>query len=152
VEGLVRKHDKGNPLRTHAEKAAIGIYHKAVTWNRSGKLAGCHGGLTGSHVLLVLQSLIFDFLNDNTGRLTSEVCWAHRRRLEPVQVFLVVAECSQRHAWRQTGVCAGHDPGAGTRCAEANERLCLRLHELATNRVAGAGADCIHVRNGKAGR
>jgi hypothetical protein len=51
------------------KKAAIRIYHKAVAWNRSGKLAGRHGGLIGSHVLLVLHSLIFDFLNHNTGRL-----------------------------------------------------------------------------------
>src|ERR1039457_1904870 len=29
----------------------------------------CHGGLIGSHVLLVLHSLIFDFLNHSTGRL-----------------------------------------------------------------------------------
>jgi hypothetical protein len=51
------------------KKAAIRIYHKAVEWNRSGKLAGCHGGLIGSHVLLVLHTLIFDFLNHATGRL-----------------------------------------------------------------------------------
>lgn len=51
------------------KKTAIRIYHKAVAWNRSGKLARCHGGLIGSHVLLVLHSLIFDFLNHNTGRL-----------------------------------------------------------------------------------
>src|ERR1035441_2358632 len=29
----------------------------------------CHGGLIGSHVLLVLHTLIFDFLNHRTGRL-----------------------------------------------------------------------------------
>jgi hypothetical protein len=51
------------------KKTAIRIYHKAVAWNRSGKLSGRHGGLIGSHVLLVLHSLIFDFLNHNTGRL-----------------------------------------------------------------------------------
>ena len=51
------------------KKAAIRIYHKAVEWNRRDKLAGCHGGLIGSHVLLVLHSLIFDFLNHTTGRL-----------------------------------------------------------------------------------
>ena len=51
------------------KNAAIRIYHKAVEWNRRGKLAGCHGGLIGSHVLLVLHSLIFDFLNHRTGRL-----------------------------------------------------------------------------------
>jgi len=51
------------------KKAAIRLYHKAVEWNRRGKLAGCHGGLIGSHVLLVLHSLIFDFLNHRTGRL-----------------------------------------------------------------------------------
>ncbi len=51
------------------KKAAIRLYHKAVEWNRRGKLAGCHGGLIGSHVLLVLHTLIFDFLNHATGRL-----------------------------------------------------------------------------------
>jgi hypothetical protein len=51
------------------KKAAIRIYHKAVHWNRSGKLTGRHGGLVGSHVLLVLHTLIFDFLNHATGRL-----------------------------------------------------------------------------------
>ena len=50
-------------------KAVIRIYHKAVDWNRRGKLAGRHGGLVGSHVLLVLHTLIFDFLNHATGRL-----------------------------------------------------------------------------------
>ena len=43
------------------KKAAIRIYHKAVDWNRRGKLAGRHGGLIGSHVLLVLHTLIFEF-------------------------------------------------------------------------------------------
>lgn len=51
------------------KKAAIRIYHKAIAWNRRGKLPGCHGGLIGSHVLLVLHALIFDFLNHKTGRL-----------------------------------------------------------------------------------
>ena len=51
------------------KKAAIRIYHKAVEWNRRGKLAGRHGGLIGSHDLLVLHSMIFDFLNHRTGRL-----------------------------------------------------------------------------------
>lgn len=50
-------------------KVSIRIYHKAVEWNRRGKLAGSHGGLIGSHVLLVLHTLIFDFLNHTTGRL-----------------------------------------------------------------------------------
>ena len=50
-------------------KVAAGIYRKAVRWNGSGKLAGRHGGLVGSHVLLVLHTLIFDFLNHATGRL-----------------------------------------------------------------------------------
>ncbi len=51
------------------KKAAIRVYHKAVQWNRRGKLTGRHGGLIGSHVLLVLHTLIFDFLNHTTGRL-----------------------------------------------------------------------------------
>lgn len=49
--------------------AAMKIYHKAVKWNSSGKLAGKHGGIIGSHVLLVLHTLIFNFLNYGTGRL-----------------------------------------------------------------------------------
>jgi hypothetical protein len=51
------------------KRAAIRIYHKAVEWNGSGKLEGRHGGLVGSHVLLVLHTLIFEFLNHTTGRL-----------------------------------------------------------------------------------
>lgn len=51
------------------KKVAALIYRKAVRWNGSGKLAGRHGGLIGSHVLLVLHTLIFDFLNHTTGRL-----------------------------------------------------------------------------------
>lgn len=51
------------------KKTAIRIYHKAVEWNRRSKVPGCHGGVIGSHVLLVLHSLIFDFLNHRTGRL-----------------------------------------------------------------------------------
>jgi hypothetical protein len=60
---------KEPPFVPMPKKAAVRIYHKAVTWNRRGKLSGCHGGLIGSHVLLVLHSLIFDFLNHRTGRL-----------------------------------------------------------------------------------
>jgi hypothetical protein len=52
-----------------ARKAAALIYRKAVKWNGSGKLGGRHGGLIGSHVLLVLHTLLFDFLNHTTGRL-----------------------------------------------------------------------------------
>lgn len=52
-----------------ARKVAARIYRKAVRWNGSGKLAGRHGGLVGSHVLLVLHTLVFDFLNHATGRL-----------------------------------------------------------------------------------
>jgi hypothetical protein len=51
------------------KKAAMRIYHKVAGWNASGKLAGRHGGLIGSHVMLVLHTLIFDFLNYGTGRL-----------------------------------------------------------------------------------
>jgi hypothetical protein len=51
------------------KKVAIRIYHKAVEWNRRSKTPGCHGGVIGSHVLLVLHSLIFEFLNHRTGRL-----------------------------------------------------------------------------------
>ena len=51
------------------KKSAMRIYHKVAKWNGQGKLAGRHGGLIGSHVLLVLHTLIFDFLNYGTGRL-----------------------------------------------------------------------------------
>jgi hypothetical protein len=51
------------------KKAAMRIYHKAANWNARGKLAGRHGGLIGSHVLLVLHTLIFEFLNHGTGSL-----------------------------------------------------------------------------------
>lgn len=61
------------------KKAVIRIYHKAVEWNRRGKLPGCHGGLIGSHVLLVLHTLIFDFLNHATGRLDPSYSAIQRR-------------------------------------------------------------------------
>jgi hypothetical protein len=51
------------------KKAAIRIYHKAAAWNRRGKIAGKHGGLLGNSTLLVLHTLIFEFLNHKTGRL-----------------------------------------------------------------------------------
>ncbi len=61
------------------KKAVIRIYHKAVEWNRRGKLSRCHGGLIGSHVLLVLHTLIFDFLNHATGRLDPSYSAIQRR-------------------------------------------------------------------------
>lgn len=61
------------------KKVAIRIYHKAAEWNRRGKVAGCHGGLIGSHVLLVLHTLIFDFLNHTTGRLDPSYSAIQRR-------------------------------------------------------------------------
>jgi hypothetical protein len=51
------------------KKTAMRIYHKAAKWNARSKRAGCHGGMIGSHVLLVLHTLIFEFLNYSTGRL-----------------------------------------------------------------------------------
>ena len=51
------------------KEAAMRIFHKAAKWNGQGKLAGCHGGVIGSHVLLVLHTLIFEFLGYGTGRL-----------------------------------------------------------------------------------
>lgn len=61
--------NKDVPFVPMPKKAAIRIYHKALEWNRRGKLAGKHGGMIGSHVLLVLHTLIFGFLNHRTGRL-----------------------------------------------------------------------------------
>ena len=64
------------------KKTAMRIYHKVVKWNGSGKLAGCHGGVIGSHVLLVLHTLIFEFLNHGTGRLDpSYKAIQHKTRL-----------------------------------------------------------------------
>jgi hypothetical protein len=51
------------------KKTAMRIYHKATKWNARSKRAGSHGGVIGSHVLLVLHTLIFEFLNYATGRL-----------------------------------------------------------------------------------
>jgi len=61
------------------KKAVTRIYHKAVEWNRRGKIAGRHGGLIGNHVLMVLHTLIFDFLNHSTGRLDPSYSAIQRR-------------------------------------------------------------------------
>ena len=50
-------------------KAAVRIYYKALQWNGRGKVPGRHGGLLGMPALLVLHTMIFDFLNHKTGRL-----------------------------------------------------------------------------------
>lgn len=50
-------------------RVAARIYRKAVRWNASSKIAGRHGGVIGSHVLLVLHVMVFDFLTYATGSL-----------------------------------------------------------------------------------
>lgn len=50
-------------------KAAARIYYKALKWNGRGKVRGRHGGLLGMPALLVLHTMIFEFLNHRTGRL-----------------------------------------------------------------------------------
>jgi hypothetical protein len=92
------------------KKAAIRIYHKAVAWNRRGKLSGRHGGLIGSHVLLVLHTLIFDFLNHTTGRLDPSYSAIQRRtrlcrqtvakalaRLKQLGIINWVRRCREDH-------------------------------------------------------
>lgn len=50
-------------------KQAARYFQKARAFNRATKIAGRYGGVLGSSALLVLQSLIFDFLNYGSGRL-----------------------------------------------------------------------------------
>lgn len=91
-------------------KVAIRIYHKAVEWNRRDKFAGRHGGLVGSHVLLVLHTLIFDFLNHSTGRLDPSYNAIQRKtrlcrqtvatalaRLKQLGIINWIRRCSEDH-------------------------------------------------------
>lgn len=57
-------------------------------------------------------------------------------RREAVEEFRAAAECSERHACGQLEVLRAmfRDGPRETRFAEANERLCVRLRELAEER------------------
>ena len=70
VEGMVRKHAKRNPLRPHARrKRPCGFITRRSSGTAAGSSPGVTAALIGSHVLLVLHTLIFEFLNHGTGRL-----------------------------------------------------------------------------------
>ena len=51
------------------KKAAVRLFHRARAFDRQTRRAGHHGGAVGPTALLVLQSLIVDFKNFQTGRL-----------------------------------------------------------------------------------
>jgi hypothetical protein len=51
------------------KEALIEWYHKARHWNAAKELEGRYGGTLGSAALRVLECLIFDFQNWNTGQL-----------------------------------------------------------------------------------
>jgi len=64
--GSVRAEVKFMPL---PKKAAVRLWHRAREWDRSTRAPGRHGGKVGRIGLLVLHSLLFDFLNHRTGQL-----------------------------------------------------------------------------------
>src|SRR5664279_2823337 len=51
------------------KKAAIKLWHRARDFDRQTKEPGKHGGTVGHNAMLVLETLIFDFVNFKTGRL-----------------------------------------------------------------------------------
>jgi hypothetical protein len=51
------------------KKAIIEWYHKARHWNAAKEAAGRYGGTLGSACMRVLECLIFDFQNWNSGQL-----------------------------------------------------------------------------------
>ena len=57
---------KSTPM---TKKAAVRLFHRARAFDRQTRRAGHHGGAVGPTALLVLQSLIVDFKNFQTGRL-----------------------------------------------------------------------------------
>jgi hypothetical protein len=52
-----------------AKKAAVKLWHRARAFDRGTHQPGHHGGAVGHTGLVVLHTLIFDFLNHRTGRL-----------------------------------------------------------------------------------
>ena len=70
MAGLVRQHHQGRSVRAFAEKGRYpDLSQRPLSGTGAGNSPDGHGGLIGSHVLLVLHTLIFDFLNHRTGRL-----------------------------------------------------------------------------------
>ena len=65
-KGSVRAEVRFTPL---PKKAAARLWHRAREWDRATRAPGRHGGKVGRIGLLVLHSLIFDFLNHKTGQL-----------------------------------------------------------------------------------
>ncbi len=65
-KGSVRAEVRFTPL---PKKAAARLWHRAREWDRTTRAPGRHGGKVGRVGLLVLHSLIFDFLNHRTGQL-----------------------------------------------------------------------------------
>lgn len=65
-KGSVRAEVRFTPL---PKKAAARLWHRAREWDRATRTPGRHGGKVGRIGLLVLHSLIFDFLNHKTGQL-----------------------------------------------------------------------------------
>jgi hypothetical protein len=57
---------KFQPLK---KKAATRLWHRARDFDRKTKRKDCHGGAVGHAALQVLHTLIFDFLNYESGRL-----------------------------------------------------------------------------------
>jgi hypothetical protein len=51
------------------KKAAVKLFNRARDFDRQTKQPGKHGGAIGHAAMLVLHSLIFDFMNFRTGRL-----------------------------------------------------------------------------------
>ena len=64
--GSVRAEVRFTPL---PKKAAARLWHRAREWDRATRAQGRHGGKIGRIGLLVLHSLIFDFLNHRTRQL-----------------------------------------------------------------------------------
>jgi alkylated DNA nucleotide flippase Atl1 len=65
-KGSVRAEVNFTPL---PKKQAVKLYHRARAWERQTRQPGRHGGVIGRVGLLVLHSLVFDFLNFRTGQL-----------------------------------------------------------------------------------
>jgi len=64
--GSVRAEVQFTPM---PKKAAVRLWHRAREWDRVTRAPGRHGGKVGRIGLLVLHSLLFDFLNHKTGQL-----------------------------------------------------------------------------------
>ena len=59
------------PVKTQpmTKRASVRLWHRVRDFDRQTRRAGHHGGAVGHATLLVLQALVFDFLNHKTGRL-----------------------------------------------------------------------------------